>query len=384
MIKIIADDKIPFLKGALEPFASIRYLSGREIRNADVEDADALLIRTRTFCNESLLHGSKVQFIATATIGFDHIDTAYCDAHSIRWANAPGCNAASVQQYIASVLANLTVRHDFSPGGKTIGIIGVGHVGKKVETLARLLGMKVLLNDPPRARMEGNSGFVPLEELLEKSDLITLHVPMNKTGVDKTFHLINKDTIRLVKKDTWLINSSRGEVVDSNALKTALSEHSICGAVLDVWENEPAPDPELLELVALATPHIAGYSTDGKRNGTMQVVRSLGAHFNLALSDWVPSGIPPPSDPVIIMDCQNILFEKLVIQAILHTYDVAEDDFRFRANPTDFEKFRGGYPVRREFPAYKILLLNDIPPIGELFRALGFSVIDMKEEMVVI
>ena len=168
MIKIIADDKIEFLKGALEPFASVRYMDGPEIDHSAVENADALLIRSRTVCNESLLHSSRVKFIATVTIGFDHIDTGYCDANSIHWTNAPGCNAASVQQYIASVLANLAIRHDFSLYGKTLGIIGVGNVGKKVEDLARVLGMKVLLNDPPRARTEGYSGFVSLEKNPER------------------------------------------------------------------------------------------------------------------------------------------------------------------------------------------------------------------------
>ena len=199
MINIIADDKIPFLKGALEPFASIRYMDAMGIDRKAAANADALLIRTRTRCNGSLLRGSRVKFIGTATIGVDHIDTGYCDANSIRWTNAPGCNAASVQQYIASVLANLVIRHDYSLYGKTVGIIGVGHVGKKVETLARLLGMNVLLNDPPRARTEGNSGFVSLERILKESDIISLHVPLHRTGEDKTLRMINENTLDLFK-----------------------------------------------------------------------------------------------------------------------------------------------------------------------------------------
>ena len=377
MIRIIADDKIPFLEGALEPFASVSYMDGREIGPSAVEHADALLIRTRTLCNESLLRGSDVKFIATATIGFDHIDTVYCDAHSIRWTNAPGCNAGSVQQYIASVLANLSEKHDFSMAGKTLGIIGVGHVGKKVEALGRLLGMKILLNDPPRARIEGTSGFVPLEKLLEESDIITLHVPLNRVGEDRTFHLINGSTLSLLKPGAWLINSSRGEVVETNALKLSLTEGRLSGAVLDVWENEPVADIQLLEKVMFATPHIAGYSTDGKRNGTVQVVRSLGAYFNLPVKEWEPTGIPGPSDPVIFLDCLDQSTEKLICQAILHTYDLAGDDSLFRSSPGDFERQRGNYPVRREFPAYKIMLLNGNPLITEMLRALGFTVIEM-------
>jgi len=375
MINIIADDKIPFLKGALEPFASIRYMDGREIDHSAVRDADAMLIRTRTVCNESLLHDSRVKFIGTTTIGFDHIDTNYCDANSIRWTNAPGCNASSVQQYIASVLANLVVRHDFSLYGKTLGIIGVGHVGKKVEILARLLGMKVLLNDPPRARFEGHSGFVPLEKILKESDIISLHVPLNRSGEDKTFRLINETTLGLIKTGSWLINTSRGEVVEGSALKSALATGKLSGIVLDVWESEPSVDLQLLDTVTIATPHIAGYSTDGKRNGTVQVVRRLGEYFGLPLKSWEPACIPEPNEPVIIMDCRDASLEKLICQAILKTYDVTEDDLRFRSDPGNFERLRDNYPVRREFLAYKLILMNGTDQVSKIFENLGFRVI---------
>ena len=375
MIKIIADDKIPFLKGALEPHASVRYMDGREIDQSVVKDADALLIRTRTVCNEKLLQGSKVRFIATATIGFDHVDTGYCDANSIRWTNAPGCNASSVQQYIASVLATLAVRHHFPIGGKTLGIIGVGHVGKKVETLARLLGMKVLLNDPPRARSEGGSGFVPLRKLLEESDIVTLHVPLNSRGEDKTLRLINASTLDLMKPGSWLINTSRGEVADGGALESALSEKKLGGAVLDVWENEPSVDRNLLGAVAIATPHIAGYSIEGKRNAAIQVVRSLGACFDLPVKGWEPSVIPGPDNLEILMDCRDHSPEELLYRAILHTYDVAEDDLRFRSDPGKYEMLRNNYHVRREFPAFEISMLNGNNREKELFENLGFQVI---------
>ncbi len=373
MIKIVADNKIPFLKGVLEPYASVNYLDGRQIDRLAVENCDALLIRTRTICNSSLLRDSAVKFIATATIGFDHIDTGYCYSRSIRWVNAPGCNAGSVQQYIASVLANLVLKHHYSLAGKTLGIIGVGHVGKKVEALARLLGMKVLLNDPPRARKEGRAGFVPIHRLLVESDIVTLHVPLNRSGEDMTLHLINQATLGLMKPGSWLINTSRGEVADGDSLNSALTAGRLEGTVLDVWENEPSIDLKLLEQVTLATPHIAGYSTDGKLNGTVQVVRKLGNHFNLPIASWEPPGIAEPSDSIITFDCRDHTLEKIACMAMLHTYDVNDDDLRFRSNPGEFEKQRGDYPVRREFPAYKIKLLNCPDAAREIFETLGFS-----------
>jgi len=375
MIRIIADDNIPFLKGSCEPHAFIRYMDGREIGPSVLADADALLVRTRTRCDESLLRGSGLTFIATATIGTDHIDTNYCDAHSIRWINAPGCNAGSVQQYIASVLANLVVKKDFSLQGKKMGIIGVGNVGKKIESLARLYGMKVLLNDPPRARIEGSAGFVGLEELLAESDIVSVHVPLSRTGADKTLGLLDATFLGRIKPGAWFINTSRGEVVEGEALKSALSERRLSGAVLDVWENEPGVDLQLLERVTIATPHIAGYSTDGKRNATTRVVRELGAFFHIPLSDWSPSGIPEPSEPVITADCTGRSVEQIIAAIILHTYDVTEDDTRFRLNPGDFEKQRGIYPVRREFPAYSVRLLNGDEQVRAILRSLGFTLV---------
>jgi erythronate-4-phosphate dehydrogenase len=256
-----------------------------------------------------------------------------------------------------------------------LGIIGVGHVGKKVEALAKILGMKTLLNDPPRVRSEGINGFVPIEKVLAEADVITLHVPLNHEGADNTFHLIGKAALDLVKSRAWLINSSRGEVVDGNALKMALNTGKLAGAVIDVWENEPDIDLQLLDKVFLATPHIAGYSTDGKRNGTVQVVRSLGAHFDFPLSDWEPSGIPEPPSPLIRLDCRDLSSEISLCQAILHTYDVTDDNLRFRSCPENFEKQRGSYPVRREFPAYKLKLSNAGDPLKHVFENLGFQLI---------
>jgi len=236
-IKIIADDIIPFLKGVLEPYADIIYLPGNLINRESVMDADALLIRTRTKCNATLLEGTAVKFIATATIGFDHIDAEYYKSKYITWVNVPGCNSASVQQYITAALVTIAFNNDYNLSEKKLGIIGVGNVGSKVQKAAAVLGMKVKLNDPPRARKEGHGCFVSLDEILETSDIITIHVPLNKTGPDKTFHLFNAELFAKTKNGSWLINSSRGEVVETNAVKNALSSGKLSGAVLEVCEN---------------------------------------------------------------------------------------------------------------------------------------------------
>ena len=249
-MKIVCDNKIPFLRGVLEPFADVVYLPGKETTPEVVKDADALITRTRTICNEALLAGSQVQAIATATIGFDHIDTAWCDAHGIFWENAPGCNSGSVKQYIASVLVTLAKRYGFDLAEKTLGVVGVGNVGRKVASVARALGMKVLLNDPPRARKEGPEAFVGLDEICAQSDIITVHVPLSKTGEDATWHLFDAARLACLRPDQILINSSRGPVVDNAALKAVLQKGGLKAAVLDVWEGEPNLDPELVALLA--------------------------------------------------------------------------------------------------------------------------------------
>jgi erythronate-4-phosphate dehydrogenase len=374
MISIVADNKIPFLEGVFEPYAAVRFMEGRDIDRPAIRHADALLIRTRTRCDAGLLEGTDVRFIATATIGHDHIDTVYCDAHGIQWMNAPGCNASSVQQYIASALAALSTRHRFPLRGKTMGIIGVGHVGKKIESLAGLLGMNILLNDPPRARLEGDAGFISLEYLLRESDIVSLHVPLTMNGEDRTFRLINKATLKMMRKGAWLINTSRGEVMDETDLKAALAEKKLSGAVLDVWCNEPEPDVELMQMAAIATPHIAGYSVEGKKNGTTAVVRGLASHYGLPLSAWEPMKLPEPESPVIKVDCRDQNMETLVFRTMMHTYDITDDHLKLRRRPGDFEKIRSEYPPRREFPAHEVVLINPGQAARQLFSAFGFSV----------
>ena len=376
MIKIIADDKIPFLKGVLEPYADITYLPGKHINNEHLRDCNALLTRSRTKCTEDLLKGTKVRFVGTATIGFDHIDTRYCESNNIIWTNAPGCNSSSVQQYIAAALLKLSIDFKFRLRDKTIGIIGVGNVGKKIEMLANMLGMKVLLNDPPRVRKEGVKHFVDLDTILKESDILTLHVPLNYVGEDKTYHMIDDKSIRNMKKGVWLINTSRGEVVLTSALKKALRYIRFRGCVLDVWENEPDIDFELLDKAFLATPHIAGYSTDGKANGTAIIINALSSVFDLSLKNWFPEIIPQPHSPEITIDAKNKDPEDLIREAVFHSYNIIEDDTNLRFSPSDFERLRGDYPVRREFTSFTIKLIGGSKKVQQMLQELGFRIID--------
>jgi erythronate-4-phosphate dehydrogenase len=374
-MKIVADDKIPFLKGALEPHAEVVYMPGKQINREILKDTDAILIRTRTKCTENLLEDSLVRFIGTATIGFDHIDTHYCTKKNIVWTNAPGCNSNSVQQYIAAALLKISTEHFFCLKDKTIGIIGVGNVGSKVEKFARSLGMRVLLNDPPRARKEGKKKFHSLNTVLSESDIVTVHVPLNVVGEDCTYHLFDEKSFKKIKKGEWFFNTSRGEVADSYALKKVLASGRLSGAVIDVWENEPDIDLELMGQAFIATPHIAGYSTDGKANGTAMVVNTLCKYFNLSLVNWYPQNVPPPAFPNISIDCKDKSEEEIIREAVNFTYNIDEDNKKLRSSPSDFEKQRGDYPIRREFTSYSVELKNGSERIQNTLAELGFKII---------
>ena len=372
-MKIVCDNKIPFLKGALEPYAEVLYLPGADTTAQIVRNADALITRTRTRCNRELLEGSSVKMIATATIGFDHIDTEWCEANGIRWTNAPGCNSWSVQQYIASVLVKMADSFHFRYSDMTLGVVGVGNVGSKVAHIASVLGFKVLLNDPPRARREGNGKFVTLDEIIGRSDIITCHVPLQRNGEDTTYHLFDADRLASLQKGQILINSSRGEIVDNQALKDVLKAGSIKAAALDVWENEPDIDRELLDELFIGTPHIAGYSIDGKANGTEMSVRAIAAALGLPCTDWCVNGIPLPLQPTeFTIDATGKTTQQVLGEAVLHTYDVRQDDMRLRENPSMFERQRADYPIRREFTAFTINLVNGSDNQAAKLKEMGF------------
>jgi len=374
MLTLIADDHIPFLKGILEPYAKIIYAKGGRIDKKLALQADGLIIRTRTLCNADLLEGTPVKFIATATIGYDHIDTDYCSDKGISWHHAPGCNSSSVRQYIASVLITLSIKHGFSLQGKKIGIIGAGHVGSKVAQLAEASGMIPLLNDPPRERIEKQGGFVSVEEIQETADIITFHVPLTYEGPDKTFHLADEGFIKRLGKRPLLVNTSRGPVIDTVAVKNALRAGKISGFAADVWENEPDTDKELLGMAEIATPHIAGYSVEGKANGTAACVQAASRFFNFGLDQWYPAFLPLPENPLIEINALNKTDEQIIAEAILATYDVMRDDARFRHDPSQFEYLRNYYPVRREFEAFTVKTTNSSPGLKQNLINIGFSI----------
>lgn len=344
-MKVIVDDKIPFIKEALNTLADeVVYVPGKDFTPELVRDADALIIRTRTRCDRRLLEGSRVRFIATATIGFDHIDTAYCQEAGITWQNAPGCNSASVAQYMHSSLLLLQCQKSFRLEGKTLGVIGVGNVGTKVAQVGRELGMHVLLNDPPRQEKEGGNLFSPLEQLMEECDVLTFHVPLIREGLYKTFHLADADFFGRLKRRPIIANTSRGEVIETQALLHALQTGQVSNAIIDVWENEPNINLDLLDRVFIGTPHIAGYSADGKANATRMSLDALCRFFHIDAH----YRIEPPAPPQPLIEAHDLT------EASLAMYDPRRDDQALRLHPECFEKLRGDYPLRREQGAFQV------------------------------
>ncbi|WP_303012282.1 4-phosphoerythronate dehydrogenase PdxB [uncultured Bacteroides sp.] len=346
-MKIVIDNKIPYIKEAADKIADETvYVSGKDFTPELVRDADALIIRTRTRCNRELLEGSRVKFIATATIGFDHIDTAYCEKAGIEWTNAPGCNSSSVAQYVQSSLLVWKSVRNRRLDGLTIGIVGAGNVGSKVAKVVGNFGMRILLNDLPREEKEGSQTFTSLQKLAEECDVITFHVPLYKEGRYKTFHLADETFFRSLKRKPVIINTSRGEVIDTCALLDALNDGSVTDAIIDVWEHEPDINRELLAKAFISTPHIAGYSADGKVNATRMSLDAVCRFFQIK-GDYEINA-PAPASPVI--------HAKNYEEALLRIYNPAEDSNRLKQQPGLFESLRGNYPLRREEKAYTIEL----------------------------
>lgn len=333
---ILIESNIPFIRGVFDDVAAVSYPAPADITPQAMRDTDALITRTRTRCDASLLDGSRCSMIASATIGLDHIDTDYCRANGIEVTNAPGCNAPAVAQYVfASILKAW-------PAEKlpdlTIGIVGVGHVGRIVESWARNFGMKVLLNDPPRAIAEKSDAFTDLDTIAAQADIITIHTPYTTDGPHATLHLFDNSRLRALRRRPMLINAARGPIVDNEALCNAITGGNVGHAVIDCWENEPDVSRRLLDKAFIATPHIAGYSREGKLRASRMAAQAVARHFDITL--------PPPAELVPMTPPAAV-----DAGSIIATYDPMADTAALRDEPGAFEQLRNHYHLRHEVPA---------------------------------
>lgn len=368
-MKIIADDKIPYLKGILEPYADITYLPVKEFTRKNIQDAEILIIRTPNKCTQELLTGSRVKYIASTTIGFDHIDTEFCAEAGIKWINCPGCNSVSVGQYMLASLIELARKEKFNLHDQTFGIVGVGNVGKEVEKIYKILGFNYLLCDPPRAVQEGPDSFKSLEEISEVCNIISFHVPFAEKNQFPTRHLANQKFFESLKKQPYFINVARGGVHDTHALIHAKKEQLIKGMIIDCWENEPRISTELLDLTTIATPHIAGFSADGKANGTRMCLEAIAKEFDIPLENALKQISPAlPIHPVIDL---NEFPDNRIESAVLKTFSPMCEDSKLRKFPEQFEYQRTHYDNPREFHAYTIVNTTDSE--RKILQKLGFN-----------
>jgi erythronate-4-phosphate dehydrogenase len=379
-MRIIADENIPCVAKAFASLGEVTLLPGRGMTPAQVRDADILLVRSVTRVDARLLGETDVQFVGSATIGFDHVDRGYLARRGIGFTTAPGSNATSAAEYVVSALLALNAQQGFEPAGKTVGIIGCGNVGSRVRHKLAALGMNCLVNDPPLQAQGGHNAFVDLEAVLQ-ADVITLHVPYTREGSYPTHHLADAAFLERLRPGAILINTARGAVVDNAALDALLEARPDLSVVLDVWEGEPDISMSLLEKVQLGTPHIAGYSLDGKLRGTEMIYRAACAHFGRPVQ-WQAADDLPAGLSLDLRDLRDELLLAKLQAAVFACYDIRQDDASLRQQlalpaaerPARFDRLRKEYPVRREFPQASI---STGEPDGELARALtalGFCV----------
>lgn len=343
-MKFVIDKFVPYVAEVLAPYGEVVEIDGRSFPKELLDDAEGLIVRTRTRCNETLLNSAeRLKFVGTATIGYDHIDRPYLASRDINFTSAAGCNSRAVLQWVSATLAHLTQKQGWVPQERTLGVVGVGHVGSLVVEYARSWGFEVLCSDPPREQAEGlgrAEGFVPLAELLSRSDIVTLHTPLTRTGEWPTFHLADSNFLTQMHNGATLLNASRGEVTDTCALLANAHRLTLC---IDTWEGEPDNiDPALLEAAEIATPHIAGYSAQGKANASAIVIDALAETLGLKeLKGWYPSDVRPSSP-------QPISWEDMCAKIGSHC-DLVAESRRMKEHPEDFEHRRNTYPLREEF-----------------------------------
>lgn len=382
MMKIIADENIPFVERCFSSIGNVQVLSGRKITPDSIADADILLVRSITTVDEKLLSKSKVKFVATATIGFEHVDVDYLKKRGIGFASAPGSNANSVAEYIVAALLSVGQKHKITLAGKSIGIVGVGNVGSNVAKKCLALGMTVKLNDPPLSRQTDDPKYLPLQELFD-CDFITLHTPLTFEGEDKTFHLADEKFFSSVKTGCTFINTARGAVHGTTALKSAMKSGKLGAVVLDVWENEPNIDCELLRIVDVSTPHIAGYSLDGKIVGMLMIYQDACEYFKLEPRYKVSKDFPPlPIVPQITIEKVDADQQQILHDTVQQIYCINRDDFNTREiafvpvgkRGKFFDDLRKNYPVRREFQNTTVILKRPCPALAKVLKGIGFEV----------
>jgi len=358
-MNLIVDENIAYAQEAFSYFGKVISVDGRSLTNKNVKDADVLIIRSITKVDAELLRNSKVQFIGTATIGTDHIDLDYLKSKNISFADAKGCNADSVAEYVFTALLKIASEKNISLNGKTIGVVGIGNIGSRVVRLAESLGMKVLKNDPPLDRAGIGKNYVSLDEILN-ADIITLHVPFSFEGIDKTFRLLNENNLRKIKKDAITINTSRGPVIDNTSLLNETIKKNF-NLILDVWEDEPLINLDLLTNTKVATAHIAGYSFEGKVNGTKIIYDAL-CKFTNTKHEWSPELPLIEKRELELSDCSSD--EEKLYKLFSYIYDIEKDDVKLREisnykmneQADYFDLLRKTYPVRREFSNFTVLL----------------------------
>jgi len=380
-MKIVADENIPYAAECFSSVGEVEVVGGREIGPSVVRDADIVLVRSVTRVDSDLLAGSKVRFVGTATIGFEHIDTEYLSRSNIGFASSPGSNANSTAEYVVAALLEIGRRHNIKLEEKTIGIVGVGNVGGRVEKKAGALGMKVLLNDPPLQRATGDAKYLPLEELYD-CDFITLHTPLTFEGVDKTFHLADEKFFKSLKSGCVFFNTSRGGVVETIALKSAIKAGKLKAVVLDVWENEPNIDTELLEMVDIGTAHIAGYSLDGKVAGMIMIYKAVCKYFGFKAEFDTKSFLAEPAVPQLEVNLQAAGEQELLRETVEKIYRISEDDLKLRwildrpqgKRGKFFDGLRKDYPIRREFQNTQVVFAPTCKALAKKLRGIGFKV----------
>ena len=380
-MKIVVDANIPFAEQCFSSIGDVQVVPGRQITRGVAADAHVLVVRSITSVNEDLLRGTAVKFVGTSTIGFDHIDRDYLAANDIGFASAPGSNANSAAEYVIAGLLETAQKYDIDLEEKSLGIIGVGNVGGRVAEKAAALGMGLVLNDPPLARQTGDEKYRPIEELFD-CDFITIHTPLTREGIDKTYHLADKEFFESLKERCVFINASRGAVVETGALKSAILSGRLRGVVLDVWENEPNIDLELLKMVDIGTPHIAGYSLDGKIAGMIMIYKAVCDHFGFDAQSDVDDFIPAPPIHELRVNIGEYRAIDVVASAVQKIYDIRRDDARLRwvwekpeyKRSDYFDGLRKNYPVRREFHNTTILLKSGHTSLEKKLTGIGFKV----------